>query len=271
MSTEQKDLDQNALAARLNRFWGDFKRGRVVSYKLMGFLLLVVGIAGATWYIVHERRKAASTLWLSLEEATTDTALQVIIDNNPNTVQGRIARLELARNDLGEAGIEQLNSPSTEARKKAVENIERARESFGKLVEEFKDQPILKAECLLGLAKAEAMLIAVPTKEGQLSEFKGTIPKIIERLDELVAIAPDTPWAAEAKKLAETLRDPAKRDAFVTIQQTLYKAPTSDLFKGGDMPLFPGGLPGMPGMPGMPGVPPTPGSAPKLPILPGSK
>ncbi len=288
MSTEQKDADQNALAARLSGFWDNFKQGKVISYKLMAVLLILVATIGSTWYILTERRKANSQRWMSLEEANSITSLEEISKNNPNTIQDRLARLQIARNQLGVGGIDQLGSFNPEQRKKAVENIEKARDSLGKLLEEFKDDPVLKAECLLGLAKAEAALVPVPAKEGQLTEFKGSIPKVVELLDQLSAVAaPGTPWATDSKKFADALRDPnsASTHEFFSVEQVLFKPPFGDLGSGTGtdpfMPGFPtpsGGLGKFPkgSEPFIPGVPNDPlspaglpkGSDPKTPGTP---
>jgi hypothetical protein len=264
MSAEHKNSEQNALAAKLNQFWVDFKQGKVISYKLMALLLIVVATVGSTWYIVTERRKANSHDWVLLDEASTASALEELSKAHPNTIQDRLARLQVARNQLGVAGIDRLGSINAEVRKKAVENIETARDSFGKLLDEFKNDPIFKAECLLALAKAEAALIAIPSKEGQLTEFKGNIPRMVEWLDQFsAAAAPGTPWATDSKKLADSLRDqnsPTMHE-FLRVQQALIK--TMPLF--GDsgsgagpltpgMPQFPGGFDSLPRMP-VPGVP----------------
>ena len=81
---------------------------------------------------------------------------------------------------------------------------------FRQLLEDFKNDPVIKPECLLALAKAEAALVAVPTSPGQLLEFQGKIPVVVEYLDLLSeAAAPDTPWATDSKKLADSLRERA--------------------------------------------------------------
>jgi hypothetical protein len=256
MSTEQKDLEQNALAARLNRAWENFKQGKLIGYKWMAILLLVVTAGGLWWYISHERSKADSARWIALEEANTPAALEELSAANPGTIQDKLARLQLARQQLGEGGIDQLSAIGLEQQKKAVENIEKARTAFSTLREEFKNDPVLSVECLLGLAKAEAALVAVPTQPGQLTEFKGSIDKAIEYLDQVAAAAaPDTPWAIESKKLADRLRG-KDRDEFIGLMRSVFELPGATLPKG---PIS--------GDPG--GSPPPPGST--LPILPGGK
>jgi hypothetical protein len=259
MSTEQKDLEQNALAARLNRAWDNFKQGKLIGYKWMAILLLVVTASGLWWYISHERRKANSARWVALDEANTPAALEELSASNPGTIQDKLARLQLARYQLAEGGIDQLSTLGIEQQKKAVENIEKARTAFATLLEEFKDDPVLKAECLLGLAKAEAALVAVPTQPGQLTEFKGSIDKTIDYLDQLAeAAAPETPWATDSKKLADRLRG-KDRDEFIGLMRSVFELPGATLPKG------PGSLDSL--VPGSKSA--SPGGT--LPIIPGSK
>jgi hypothetical protein len=280
MSTEHKDADQNALATRLNRSWDSFKQGKIISYKLMAVLLILVATIGSTWYILFERRKANSQRWMALEEANSISSLEDISKNNPNTMQDRLARLQITRNQLGVSGIDQLVAINPEQRKKAIENIEKARESLGKLLEEFKDDKVFKTECLLGLAKAEAALVPVPSKEGQLTEFKGSIPKVVEWLDKLAeAAAPGTSWATDSKKLADALRDPNSQSTheFFSIEQVLFKPLFGDLGAGPGtdpvLPRFPsqtdpfGGFPKgtEPFIPGVPIAPVNPAGLPKTP------
>ena len=115
-------------------------------------------------------------------------------------------------------------------RKTAVQNIEKAREEFTKLVDEFKDDPILKTMCLLGVAKAEAALVGMP-KEGQLEQFRGDPKKAIEWLDKVAETAPDTEWAKDAKRLADTLRNQNTQQQVVTLQASVYSIPMPSLPK----------------------------------------
>src|SRR5262249_48450432 len=99
---------------------------------------------------------------------------------------------------------------------------------FVKLVEEFKDDPILKPECIYGCAKAEAALVGVP-KEGQLDQFRGDPNKVVEWLDKLAEAAPDTDWAKEAQKLAGTLRNQTTREQGIAPQSRVYTLPRPKL------------------------------------------
>jgi hypothetical protein len=238
MSTDQKD--QNALAARLSSFWGDLKQGKIISYKWMAILLIAISAIGVTWYILSERSTAVSQRWVDEAEANTRELQEKISEKYPGTIQDRIARLQVARNLLHEGTLsivapEAFTSPeatplerdtrTAKARETSVANIEEAREMFRRLLDDFKNDPVIKAECLLALAKAEAALVAVPTSPGQLIEFKGKISTVVEYLDQLSeAAAPDTPWATDSKKLADQLRNEQSpsADEFRRIQRSLF-------------------------------------------------
>jgi hypothetical protein len=260
MSAEQKDIEQNALAAKLTGWWGDFKQGKLIGYKWLAGLLIVTAAVGITWYISSEKKKAGSKQWLAFDEANTVAKLEEIVKKDPQAPTARIAELLIARGLLGPDGIELLNSRAPEQRQKAIENIEKARESFGKLLPQFEKDPVFKAECLLGLAKAEAVLVGVPLKSDQpvgigpaapTRDAKGKVETVIKYLDELAAAAaPDTPWATESKKMADTLR--ANPGKFVDIQQALTQPPAPKFDDphgplgplGPDAnPFGPGGLP----------------------------
>ncbi len=269
MSTEQKDTEQNALASRLSRGWTNFKQGKLVSYRLMAVLILLIAGLGLWWYISAERRKATSARWMDFDEANTPKKLEELAEKNPNTVTARIALLLIARTQLGPEGIDRLGATNPEVRLKAIENIEKARESFGKLLDQFKDDPVFKAECLLGLAKSEMALVAVPAKMDQPTglgpvaaptEFRGKVSKVVEYLDQFAdAAAPDTPWATNSKKLADALRNEQSATAaeFIKIQRSLFAfAPSFPKGidpldpHGGLGPIAPGGTPPVSGIPG---------------------
>jgi hypothetical protein len=265
--SEQKDLEKNALATSLSGAWARFRQGRLIGFKWLALLLVAVTALGLWWYISSARKAENSRLWVLLDEANTREALEELVKTHPNTIQARIARLDLARYDLGTAGIDQFSSLGAEARDRAAENVEKARQAFEQLAGEFKDQPVLRVQCLLGQAKAEALLIAIPAKKADATpgspvapatEYKGSVPRLIELLDQVAAeAAPDTPWATRSKRLADALRtDP---DNFARIQRALVELPGPTLPKGPDMPgplgPFPPGDPDPAGGPVLPKLP----------------
>lgn len=265
MSTEQKNLapDQSA-SERAAHLWQQFTSGKIISYKVMAIILIVVAALVTWWWISKAKTETASKMWMEMERATTVSELEEFAKAHPNTPAGRVAQLHVARYLLGSEGIDPLNARDRVRQQKAVENIEKAREMFAKLADEFKDDPVLKAEALLGAAKAEAALIGIG-KEGKPEEFRGSVEKTIEYLDRLAADAADTPWGKDAKKLADGLRDTSKpesvRAELTRVQVGLYTLPTLPTFPGFD-PIVPGGTPPSGPLPGIPGGPIAPGPTP---------
>lgn len=246
--TEPK-AEPNALARALTGGWEKFKQGKLISYPLMALLLLIVTGIGVTWWLVHERRVANSAKWTELDGLSSISSLEEFAKKNPDTMQAKIANLEVARAQLGE-GIDRLTAPDPTARKTAIENVEKARESFTKLVDEFKDDPVLRVECMLACAKAEAVLVGM-SKEGQMSggviapgASRGDPKKAIEWLDKVAEAAPDTDWGKGAKKLADNLRNQNTEQQVRALQASVYNLSPDLPGLGGP---FPPGFPGGPG------------------------
>lgn len=231
MSTEQKPaptepkhepkVEPNALTTGLSSAWERFAQGRLISYPMMALLLVLVAGIGVTIWIVRERRAAELAKWVELDGLTTTAALEEFIKKYPNTKQAKLAELEIARTQLGSEGIDRLTVPDATVRKAATESVEKARDAFAKLVDDFKDDPVLKVECMLACAKAEAVLVGMP-KEGQLVEFRGNPAKAIEWLDKVAEAAPETDWGKDAKKFADTLRNLNTQQQVVALHASVY-------------------------------------------------
>lgn len=272
MSTEQKPppaqtpavphhkehLETNALGKTLVSSWEKFKAGQLISYKWMGITLIAVTAILLTWYILSERQKEGSRRWVELESANSRTALEDFAKQNPDTLVGNVAQLDLARVLLGPDGIERLPTVRDDAeRKAAVGNIEKSRELLTKLLDAFKDQPLLKVQCLVGLAKAEATLVGM-FKEGSLTESLGSVDKLIEWLDKIGEAADGTPWGDDAKKMSASLKSgPDVKAELLEVQKRLY---TPDRGLPGFEPIAPGKNPleRIPGFPGPSSITPTP-------------
>lgn len=282
MSTEQQQppqhhhhkketLETNALGERLVRGWDQFKKGQLVSYRAMAVILLLVAAVGVTIYILSEKAKTKSLAWIELESVNSDAGLQEFVASHPDTEAAKVARMHRARYLLGPEGIEKLATARDEAeRKKAVENVEAGRDLMAKLADEFQADPTLRTECYLGLAKAEGALVGI-TREGSLTEFRGSIDKMVEWLDKVAEVAASTPWGAEAKKTAEAMKNPETREQFKRVQERLY-AKDNFALPPGSAPKSPlDGFPGLtPGVPGLPGGPIGPGPTPTTSPIPPS-
>lgn len=221
LGAQEPKGEANALAAAIGGAWDRFKQGKLLSYSTMALLLVVTAAVGVGWWIVFERRKGESAKWVALDTTTGIKGLEEFAGANPNTIQARLASLEIARTQLGPEGIDQLANVA--GRKSAVESIEKAREAFGKLLDEFKSDPVIRVQCLVALAKAESALVGMP-KEGTLSEFRGDPKRAIELLDQVADAAGETPWGKDAKKLADVLRNQNTQEQLQTLQRSLYDA-----------------------------------------------
>jgi hypothetical protein len=254
MSADQKKPETSPAGEKLALFWEQFKSGKLVSYRVMAVILLVVAGIGLWLYIRSEKVVGASKVWLELEGASTEESLKKFVEDHGDTTAAKVARLHLARHLVGPEGIGQLASATDPAaRKKAVENIQKAKETFQELADQSAKNPVIQAECYLGLAKSEIALIGV-TKEGS-TDIIGSVEKATEWLDKLAQVAEGTPWGEDAKKAAAALKDKSNpmRNEITSVQQMVYKLGPPPSLPGGG-PLSPGGSPfGLPGLPGIPG------------------
>lgn len=274
MSTEQKPAttpptppnaseakqEPNALATGLASAWDTFKEGKLISHRVMALILIAIVVIGVAWWIIRERNKATSARWRELDGISTTTDLQKFSEQkeNANTIQAKLARLEIARVHLGTEGIDRMFVKSTdfqgmglaegekkarETRDAAVKSVELARDEFTKLVDEFQNDPVLKVECLLACAKAEAVLVGIP-KAGQVTERRGDPKKAIEWLDKVAEAAPETDWGKDSKKLADVLRNQNTEQQVATLQARLFDVSAGlPGLPGGSQPPLPPGHP----------------------------
>jgi len=256
MSTEQKDTEQNALAAKLGRTWDSFKQGKLVSYKVMAITLIVVAALGTWWYISAEGKKARSQRWMELDTASSPDQLRELIKNNPDAITARLAELQLARAELGRDGLDRFYSAVPGDKQKGVENVEKGREALGQWLDRIanddvlKNDPVFRAECLWGLAMAEEGLVGVPkdaaaptgvTPAAPSTEFRGSVDKLLDYLDKVAALQDanpgiEIPWSKQARERAESIRKD-KEKFQKTAQKLFQSAATSDPFGGS--PLAP--------------------------------
>lgn len=258
MSTEQKPAtpanepkpEPNALASGITTGWEKFKQGKLISYPMMALILfLIVGI-GVTWWLLYERSKTQSARWVELDSRASEASLKEFIDANPGTIQAKIAKLEIARLHLGQEGVDRMyveaqipGDPESERRARetrdsGVRNVEKSREEFEELVNEFNHDLPIKVECMWARAKAEAALVGIP-KEGQLDQRRGDPAKAIEWLDKVAEAAPETPIGKDAKKLADTLRNQNTQQQVVTLHASVFSVSPSLPGAGPKAPIFP--------------------------------
>lgn len=282
MSTEpQTTPAAESPSAALKAGWTRFKRGEVVSYRIMA-LLLLLGAAGLFFlYMWVQSGSLDSKIWTELDGSASEEELEAIAKNHSKHLAGKIAEMQLARGRLGQEGISQLVTGDEGQRKRALAAIELAKASLTDLAKTWEDvkAPVLQAECYLGLAKAELALVGI-TKDNRIDQFLGSTARAAEWLDKLAAVADGTPWGDDAKKTAAELRKSGgtlgqemQRLQTGLYNMTLFPGRPGGMFGGpggfGGMPFSPGGLPiGADGMPMIPGLSPLPGGGPVAPGLP---
>jgi len=256
---ERKELEHNALSTWLNKSKEKLATGSGTT------TLVVIGLILAVFFgyrfFANLSASNRSSLWYALDTATTDDALDVIIAENGDSLQGQLAQLYDARIYLGPQGLEALATPDKEQREKAITNIEKARDVYVKLAPGFGKYPVLQSEAYLSAGKAEESLIGIPKADS--AEDRGNIDRVRELYEKAAAIFPDQELNKAAGKRAKEIVD--DKDAVLAFYRKLntevltrkVPAPTPrPQFPGGGFPGggFPGG--GFPGGGLPPGLPP---------------
>lgn len=190
-------LEAESVADGINEMWGGIRATLGgINPKFVGIVLGVALVGGLWWYLARESRRAASHQWTAFAELSTQADLDKFAADNAKSLVGRVARLEQARILVGPDGITQLAGRDRERRKKAIENVEKARDDFAKLADEF-DDITLKGEALRGAASAELALVGIP-KDGKPDDFRGSVEKAIEFYKRLAKVAGEKTAAGEA-------------------------------------------------------------------------
>ena len=187
----RKELKTNTLVATLRSVGQGLKEGpsrRTVV--VIGIILLVVLLI-VIWFVVKgasDRR--ASHRWEQLYAASTMDDLRDLADKNRNTVPGKAAQLEIARENLI-TGLDKLYD--RDERPKALERLKEAADTFESLAKEFKSTPIIVQECLFGAAQAREAT-------GDLKEALNLCDQFSERFSE-------SKLAEEVEKLANKIKE----------------------------------------------------------------
>jgi hypothetical protein len=262
---ERKDLETNALARGVGTLVDRAKSGRW-NYRLIGLVLLVVLVGGSAWYLWSVSQRGTSQQWTDLARANTQVDLKKVADDHPDSTAGRVARLQLARIQLGPEGIAQLSDRNREKRTKGIESVESARKDLTKLADEFADDKALQAASLQAAAEAELALVGIPQDGSPAS--RGSVDKAVELYRKVaMALGEGTPAGEEAKKRADELA--RNKDQIENVGRTLhdYLSVSSSFtapIPGLDGPKLPPSLTPDPNTP-----PPTPPKPPETITPPG--
>lgn len=190
---------------RLGEWWQNTTDTRKSStiWVVAAVVVLVIVLIVAWRYFAGESRKGQASVWKQLEQASSVKDLESIVETNRGTDVGRVAKAQLARALLND-GLAKLGSESQ--RSKAIADVDRARSLYTELAAEARDDAMLRREALLGAAKAEEALVAVP-KADNPGESRGSLDRALELYDQTAQQFEKTPQGQEAAERAKVIRE----------------------------------------------------------------
>jgi hypothetical protein len=247
---ERKHLKENELAERLGKLWQYLASGSTTNTIIWG--LILVGLAltiGWRYYSSHSFR-TSSAEWSAVERANSAAELEQIIKDNPGKVVARVAKVHLTRYQMDDA-LARVAGPSSEDRIKAADALTAVYTRYSEIAKEFSDQPELVQEALMGVAKADEVLAAIP-KVDSPKEPRETLDAAQEAYEELAKRYPESYFGKQAKKRAEEIKD----------HKLQIRGFYDSLMEAHGVP------PPLPPLPPIPPTPPTAAPNPALPDLP---
>lgn len=252
---KRKHIEENTLAHGVSTLVERAKSGRLVGLRWLGLALAVVLVLGVWWYAVRQSKRADSQVWSGLSNLVQRggvSSLDEFAAAHKDSTAARLARLEAARAQLGLDGIALLQTGDKAQRNKAVQNLEKARDEFTKLADEFQSDPTLRATSLMAAAEAELALVGVPKSDGLGS--LGSVSSAADLYRKAAqAVGEATPVGEQAQKRADDLE--ANKAEIESVGVQLYDRPLGTLSPGGPTP-------GGPKAPEGP-LPPGPADGPK--------
>jgi hypothetical protein len=193
------ELHTNALAERMGRLVHGIKQNPR-SNTWIAWIIGIVGVVVALAWYFSSGAAGWSALWVKLDGETDPRELQTIAQAGPGTLPARTARFQQARLGL-QQGLKGLYSPDREA---AVKQLEEARKLYNELVPASTGEKLLTSEALVGAAKAEEALAAVPSAEKK-GESVGDLDRALTLYKQAADEYGDTFWGATAAKHVEEL------------------------------------------------------------------
>ena len=198
----RKELHTNLLADRLTKLAKNLKSGPSSSSLAIWIGIGLLVLTYIVWRVYsRSATETRAALWSSMNAALQDDAglqgkLSELAKDNPRTIPGRVARLQLARRHLQD-GVRQL--PVEPFRKEAVAKLIQARDEFAQLASETAGDSLLGAEALMGQARAEEALASVPNPD-DASKPLGDLDKAQKAYEQVVAKYRDSAEVAIAKE-----------------------------------------------------------------------
>jgi hypothetical protein len=184
---ERKELKSNTLVKTMEHVGKSLKEGpsrrTAVTLGIIGLVVLLVVI----WRIASNVSASRnSERWEKLATVDSVTDLESFVKDNGDTIQGRAAQLQVARDKLT-SGLDQIYNSS----KAAETDLKEAAASLDRLAGDFKSTPVLAQECLLGAAQAYEAL--------------GKFKEAADRCEQLKKTYKDSPLARDAATLLDRI------------------------------------------------------------------
>lgn len=247
---ERKHLKENELAERLGRLWQYLASGSTTNTIIWGLILVGLALAIGWRYYSAATARNRSLEWSAVERASSAADLEQIINDHPGTVVARIARVHLTRYQMDDA-LARVAAPLSDDRVKAANALVDVRARYAELAKEFTDQPELIQESLMGVAKADEVLAAIPKVESP-KEPRETLDAAQAAYEELAKRYPESYFGKQASKRSEEIKD----------HKLQIRGFYDSLMEAHGVP------PALPPLPPLPPVPPTAVPDPALPELP---
>lgn len=216
---ERKQIETNSLSTAIERVRN--VSGRTVYY-VAGSIILVVAAFLLYRYFAKQSRLANDEKLLQLADADTPEKLKAGMEAHRGTTLGSVFKMHLARNLLRSEGLPKLGTDKADARKKAADSVQEARDYFLELTKELKEkeEPALLQEAWLSAAQAEETLVGLPATEGG-TDYRGSADKAIEYFDKASSIFADKDFSKKFKERADMIR--ADKEGFIARQREFYK------------------------------------------------
>jgi hypothetical protein len=237
----RKELQTNALADRIGRFFKGMKSKTQATSILVWVVAVLVVIVVAAWFIYRNKSKSNLSQRLveldrvidqeqvqptsqvirtsdNLEKAEKE--LKALIEKNSGTETALMARFQLAELHLRLMGLDRLGDRFGGF--KPLDNIETAAREYDELADDCKDDPYWEPKALMGAAKATEARAVKNTKY---------LRQAAEKYAELAQKHPDSAQGKAAAVIAKNLNNKEERAKKEKFYQELGKSLNFDTRK----------------------------------------
>jgi hypothetical protein len=226
----RKELQTNALADRIGRFFKGVKtKTQATSALIWVAVLLVIVVIGAWIYFSKKAKNNRSQRLVDVQRVIQEIVSQrnsmdrfgssenlkkaekdltALINKYPGTEAATIARFQLAELHLRDLGLDRLAGGDPAA----LENIETASKEYLDLADEFKDDPVWGPQALMGVAKST---------EAKAAKDLRNLKKAEASYADVAKNYPDSAQAREATAMLDKLQNAKARARIENIYRDL--------------------------------------------------